>query len=144
MARGPQAKLAAKKKIAQAKKDLPKKPHRFHPGVKRMMRIRKEQKSRKSYLPTAPFSRAVRQMNDSMYFSSKAMSAMKEGYTYLLVKMPTAAGHLSDYSGRVTTTDSDLLMAAAVGFANVDPEVYSNIQRQRYQGKGWFDPTLVK
>jgi histone H3/H4 len=108
------------KKLAVKKKDPPKrKPHRFRPGTRALMEIRKYQKSTDLLIRRLPFQRLVREISDALSsepkrWQSVAVEALQEAAEAFLVGMFEDANLCAIHSKRVTIKPKDLLLAKRI------------------------------
>ena len=100
-----------------ARKVAPKqaKPHRYRPGTRALMQIRKFQKTTDLLITKARFERcaraAVKDLGKTMRFQPQALSALQESAEALLVSLLESALEAAIHAKRVTVQPRDLHLA---------------------------------
>ncbi|KAI1706394.1 core histone h2A/H2B/H3/H4 domain-containing protein [Ditylenchus destructor] len=111
---GGKPKFGTKKmnKVAEASKKIAKK-HRYRPGTRALMEIRKFQKTVNMLIPKAPFCRLIREIiqmlnpTRDMRIQSEAINALQEASEAFLVTMFEAGHRCAIHAKRVTVMPSD-------------------------------------
>lgn len=102
----------------------PKKPHRYRPGSRALIDIRKYQKSTDLLIRKRPFQRLVREITqdivkerklpDDLRFQSSAMFALQEASEAYLVQLFEESQLLAIHAKRVTVKDKDIKLARRI------------------------------
>ena len=91
------------------------KPHRFRPGTRALMEIRKYQKTTAPLLEKKPFERVVRdvakELRPGLRFKPESIQALQVAAEDLLVQLYEDAVTLAIHVKRITITRKDLLLA---------------------------------
>jgi histone H3/H4 len=109
-----------RKKLAVKVKKKEKKPHRFRPGTRALMEIRKYQKSTDLLIRRLPFQRLVREISDALSseepkrWQSVAVEALQEAAEAFLVGMFEDANLSAIHAKRVTIKSKDLQLAKRI------------------------------
>lgn len=95
-----------------------KKPHRFRPGARSLIEIRKYQKSTDLLLPKLPFQRLVKQIaatvKTDIRFQASAMAALQEASEAYLSSLFEDANLCAIHAKRVTINPNDLHLALRI------------------------------
>lgn len=97
----------------------PRKPHRFRPGTRALMDIRKFQKSTELLLRRQPFIRLVREICQDIFPEGKrweksALAALQEAAEMEIVKILEETNLVAIHSKRVTVFKSDMDLARRI------------------------------
>jgi histone H3 len=95
-----------------------KKPHRFRPGTKAIMEIRKYQKTSDLLLRKLPFQRLVREIagdfHNDLKFQSQALLALQEASEAYMVNLFEDCNLCALHAKRVTIMPNDLALARRI------------------------------
>jgi histone H3 len=98
--------------------EKPKRPHRFRPGTRALMEIRKYQKSTEPLIRKLPFQRLVREIaqdfKSDLRFQSDAMDALQEGSEAYLVGLFEDTNLCAIHAKRVTIFPKDIQLARRI------------------------------
>ncbi|XP_056320064.1 histone H3-like centromeric protein A [Danio aesculapii] len=97
----------------------PRKKHRFRPGTRALMEIRKYQKSTGLLLRKAPFSRLVREVcqtfsREHMMWQGYALMALQEAAEAFMVRLFSDANLCAIHAKRVTLFPRDIQLARRI------------------------------
>ncbi|XP_016103503.1 histone H3-like centromeric protein A [Sinocyclocheilus grahami] len=97
----------------------PRKKHRFRPGTRALMEIRKYQKSTDLLLRKAPFSRLVREVcqtfsREHMMWQGYALMALQEAAEAFMVRLFSDANLCAIHAKRVTLFPRDIQLARRI------------------------------
>ncbi|XP_042599672.1 histone H3-like centromeric protein A [Cyprinus carpio] len=97
----------------------PRKKHRFRPGTRALMEIRRYQKSTDLLLRKAPFSRLVREVcqtfsREQMMWQGYALMALQEAAEAFLVRLFSDANLCAIHAKRVTLFPRDIQLARRI------------------------------
>lgn len=106
------------------KKDgTPYKPHRYRPGTRALMEIRKMQRSTSLLIPKLPFNRLVREIHNQIFGSSEAQRyqasailALQEAAESFLITLMEKAYLGTIHARRVTLFPHDFALAKRIWF----------------------------
>ena len=114
----------AARKHAKPPTGGPKKPHRYRPGSRALIDIRKYQKSTDLLIRKRPFKRLVREITqdivkqrglpDDLRFQSSAMFALQEASEAYLVQLFEESQLLAIHAKRVTIKRDDIKLARRI------------------------------
>ena len=98
-----------------------KKPHRYRPGTRALMEIRKYQKSTDLLLRKLPFARVVKEVAQDMYrggeplrWQASAIMALQEAAEAFLVHLFEDANLCAIHAKRVTIQKKDIQLARRI------------------------------
>ena len=120
--KAPRKQLATKaaRKAAPAK---PAKPHRFRPGTRALIEIRKFQKSTKLLFAKTAFRRLVKEVTqevrdeegkDDVRYRPESLTALQEASEMLICELFEDANLIALHAKRVTISRKDLLLAIRI------------------------------
>ncbi|XP_059411359.1 histone H3-like centromeric protein A [Carassius carassius] len=97
----------------------PRKKHRFRPGTRALMEIRRYQKSTGLLLRKAPFSRLVREVcqtfsREQMMWQGYALMALQEAAEAFMVRLFSDANLCAIHAKRVTLFPRDIQLARRI------------------------------
>ena len=92
-----------------------KRAHRFRPGTRALIEVRRAQKSTSLLIQKAPFQRLVREAAEGakagLRFQASAVAAIQDATEAYVVGLLADANVCALHSGRVTVTPKDLAIA---------------------------------
>jgi histone H3 len=95
-----------------------KKPHRYRPGTRALMMIRKYQKSTELLLRKLPFIRLIREIaqdfKGDLRFNSNALAALQEASEHYMIKLFEDANLCAIHAKRVTIFPKDIELARRI------------------------------
>uniref|UniRef100_A0A8C2KVN1 Selenoprotein H n=1 Tax=Cyprinus carpio TaxID=7962 RepID=A0A8C2KVN1_CYPCA len=105
--------------VCHVTKASPRKKHRFRPGTRALMEIRRYQKSTDLLLRKAPFSRLVREVcqtfsREQMMWQGYALMALQEAAEAFLVRLFSDANLCAIHAKRVTLFPRDIQLARRI------------------------------
>ncbi|XP_067281990.1 histone H3-like centromeric protein A isoform X2 [Pseudorasbora parva] len=115
----PSQPLTARTRRTSGPSASPRKKHRFRPGTRALMEIRKYQKSTDLLLRKAPFSRLVREVcqtfsRDHMMWQGYALMALQEAAEAFMVRLFSDANLCAIHAKRVTLFPRDIQLARRI------------------------------
>jgi histone H3 len=107
-----------KKPLRKPLKPGQKKPHRYRPGTRALMEIRRYQKSAELLIRKLPFNRLCREVaqdfKTDLRFQNAAIGALHEAAEYYLVALFEDVNLLAIHRKRITITVKDIQLARRI------------------------------